>query len=171
MIVTASSQQHECKYPYKVDTEPTDPVPLQIFEWCLVQSVVKDKDKYHINVIEQFQMWKCNKEAMHKSDWTDPPRYVPVYEQWWQKEQCPDVVNQKCLLAKFIQSIHLVLDNDVKYVEDAGEYQDDPAQVICPEIFCQCVISLVAHSVDRCYEERHNEQYVAVDPDVVEGIV
>lgn len=77
-------------------------------------------------------MWKCNQEAMHKPNWTHPPRYIPVHKQWWQQEQCPNVVNEKGLLAKLIHSIHLVLDHDVKHVEYAREYEYDSTQVVRP---------------------------------------
>lgn len=52
MVVTAPSQQHECKYPHEVNAEATDTIPLQVFKWRLIEPIVKDKDKYHINVIE-----------------------------------------------------------------------------------------------------------------------
>jgi hypothetical protein len=78
------------------------------------------------------------------------------------------VVDEEAFLADEISPVNHVLDGHLIDVECTGEEEEQPGEMIRPEMF---VDVRVEKAIDAGYEEGQNEDEVAVDPDMVGQVV
>ena len=92
---------------------------------------------HYVHIVEELCLWEVDEEPVKEGDRVGPPRYVSVHYQGNDDELTGHVVDQQRLLANGLDPIDHVLDQHVVDVEDAGECEEQPADVIGEEMdFC-----------------------------------
>ncbi len=121
-----------------------------------------------IHVVDGLDLGEGQAEAMHEADRTGPPGDVAVHENGGDDEETHDMVDEECLLADRICAIHVVLHVGVEGVEETGQEQEHPREVIGPERGFEVRIPETEEAAEH---EGGNHKDVEVDPDGIEKVV